>query len=277
MSFTQFSLNSGGGESLDLHISKHQPKPKKPFQMTQKGWILTTAVLLVTCLGLSIYVTYEAVHKGDRIDQILDQISHRFPSLRERLIDFAAMKNQPKWVETLLRSNSKKHLEQKGHTFYSTEITKLLIDFGYDIDSQNNTDNKTPLFYAAGQPNAKEVIELLLQNGANVNAQDNMHFTPLHIAVLKKLPENVKVLLEHGAEVDSTTLRPQFHTPLTFAVWVRNFEIAKILMEYGADPALEGRDHISPHFHAYEFAKNREYPESNDIYEMLDNYFRRNH
>ena len=130
MSFTQFSLNSGGGESLDLHISKHQPKPKKPFQMTQKGWILTTAVLLVTCLGLSIYITYEAVHKGDRIDQILYQISHRFPSIRENVLDFAVIKNQPKWVETLLRSNSKKQLEQKGHTFYSPEIAKLLIDFG---------------------------------------------------------------------------------------------------------------------------------------------------
>ncbi|KAH9066166.1 hypothetical protein EDB87DRAFT_1801741 [Lactarius vividus] len=49
----------------------------------------------------------------------------------------------------------------------------------------------------------QRVMQLLIQNGADVNAQDGDHLTPLHLASSRENTEIVQLLIEHGADVDA--------------------------------------------------------------------------
>jgi len=55
-------------------------------------------------------------------------------------------------------------------------------------------------FAAASKNNAKELLTLLLDNGANINALNDNGQTALHIAVFWDNPEAVKLLLDRGAD-----------------------------------------------------------------------------
>ena len=78
------------------------------------------------------------------------------------------------------------------------EVAKLLISYGADVNAQDET-GKTPIFYATENADL-EIFNLLLSNKANV--KDNPEL--LNIAVLKDCREFVEVLLEHGADVNTS-------------------------------------------------------------------------
>ncbi|KAK2705082.1 hypothetical protein QYM36_017204, partial [Artemia franciscana] len=50
---------------------------------------------------------------------------------------------------------------------------------------------------------SREVVQLLLDSGANVDAKREDSDTPLHIAVLNKKETIVELLLRYGAKVDN--------------------------------------------------------------------------
>jgi len=78
------------------------------------------------------------------------------------------------------------------------EVAKLLISYGADINAQDET-GKPPIFHALRNPYLK-ITKLLLTNKANI--KDNPEL--LTIAVLNKCTEIVEVLLEHGADVNTS-------------------------------------------------------------------------
>ena len=54
------------------------------------------------------------------------------------------------------------------------------------------------MIWAASQGNS-DVLALLLKNGADINAQDDMGYSALSEAVSVRSPESVKLLLNEGA------------------------------------------------------------------------------
>ena len=78
------------------------------------------------------------------------------------------------------------------------EVAKLLISYGADVKALDET-GKPPIFYAVQNADIK-VTELLLNNKADV--KDNPEL--LNIAVWNGCREIVEVLLEHGADVNTT-------------------------------------------------------------------------
>ena len=72
----------------------------------------------------------------------------------------------------------------------------------------------TPLHYAAGY-NKPEVVELLLDKGADVHARSTLGITPLHYAARYNTPEVVALLLDRGAPFD--VLDNGDFTPLDYA------------------------------------------------------------
>lgn len=77
---------------------------------------------------------------------------------------------------------------------------KQHINFGTDLNAKEPTNGSTPLIVAAfyGQT---EVMKLLVENGADLNSQNNQGSTALHTAAFVCYPEAVAFLLEKGANV----------------------------------------------------------------------------
>lgn len=106
-------------------------------------------------------------------------------------------------------------------------------------------DGFTPLGLAAffGQ---REVVELLLQQGADVNAvsRNVSGYTALTGAVAGGHREIVATLLAHGARADHR-YGPGY-TPLHEAAASGKLEIARLLLDHGADPNAHTDDGKTP-------------------------------
>lgn len=78
-------------------------------------------------------------------------------------------------------------------------------------------------------------MALLLDQGADINAQDSQGYTPLHYAIKKRhirdnLPA-IRYLLEHNAETELGC-----RTAFLEAMNCMNIRAAQVLLEHGADP-----------------------------------------
>ena len=111
------------------------------------------------------------------------------------------------------------------------DVTELLLAKGADVNARDKAQ-MTPLHLAAEHDHT-EVAELLLANKAEVNAQQNDGETPLHLAVGDRLPDMVVLLLTKGANVNA---RDSFgNTPLHYAVVDGDKDMADLLLTKGAD------------------------------------------
>src|SRR5262249_30183208 len=92
-------------------------------------------------------------------------------------------------------------------------LVRTLIDLGGD-PKLVNAHGTTPLLAAAGvgvgapeeaagsEPEALEVIELLLKRGADVNLVDKNGETAMHGAAYRNHPKVVQLLADRGAKID---------------------------------------------------------------------------
>jgi len=78
------------------------------------------------------------------------------------------------------------------------EVAELLITKGADVNAKN-ADSNTPL-HSAIRAGHKDVAELLIAKGADVNARDGDGRTPLWYAKDKGCAEIIELLRKHGAK-----------------------------------------------------------------------------
>ena len=121
----------------------------------------------------------------------------------------------------------------------ATDMITLLIDKGAEVDARD-VRGFTPLRFAAGSSNNPEVLRTLIRAGANVNATSLNEGTPLFSAAFSsKNPEILTVLINAGATVNVQNLDGS--TPLSMAAqFNQNPEIVRVLINAGAK--LETRD-----------------------------------
>ena len=79
-------------------------------------------------------------------------------------------------------------------------IAQLLLGQGADINAEDG-DRRTPLHLAADQ-GKDDIANLLLRRGAKVNVRDESNLTPLHLASLGGQLEVVELLLDKNARVN---------------------------------------------------------------------------
>ena len=79
----------------------------------------------------------------------------------------------------------------------------------------------------------KEIVELLIAEGVNVNVRRFADATPLMDAVVKGQKEIVELLIAAGAEVN--VKRDDGETPLHRAAWRGHYATAELLITKGAD------------------------------------------
>lgn len=108
------------------------------------------------------------------------------------------------------------------------ELLTWALRNGADINAQN-TMKKTPLHLAAEQ-NQATAVKVLLESGADLMPKTLAGFTPLHLAVLNGHEDVVRTLLEHGG-VDEHA--DSVHgTPVEMASAGKNSKIQEMLAEY---------------------------------------------
>ncbi len=90
------------------------------------------------------------------------------------------------------------------------KVFEILLENGADIKAQNE-NGKTAFMYAAQENPNPEVIETLLKHGADVNAIDKDGWTALmHAARDNENSEVIETLLQHGADVNAYNQEPLF-------------------------------------------------------------------
>ncbi|MEG5045844.1 ankyrin repeat domain-containing protein [Microcoleus sp. B4-C1] len=124
-----------------------------------------------------------------------------------------------------------------------TQTVRHYLDLGINANSRVNDQN---LLHFAG---SKEVAELLIAKGADVNAKDTFGGTPLHSAALSDRIEVAQTLIAKGADVNAWG-ETQFElcnfictTPL---FWARSTEMAKLLIAKGADVNAKNKYGMTP-------------------------------
>jgi ankyrin repeat protein len=94
--------------------------------------------------------------------------------------------------------------------FKHWDAVKLFLERGADLKAEHKHTKLTPLAYALAQRNTEmEVIKLLVEKGADVNATDTQGLTPLTSILTKsnnkQVLETAKYLMEHGADINAKT------------------------------------------------------------------------
>jgi len=130
------------------------------------------------------------------------------------------------------------------------EIAEFLIEKGADVNAeykgvqikewQKDKGERqyrlwggyTPLHFATAN-NYKDIVELLIAKGANVNAKDDDGGTPLHRAVQEDHKDVAEFLIARGADMSARDENGQ--TSLYWAAYYGHMDIAKLLIDKGAD------------------------------------------
>jgi cytohesin len=126
-------------------------------------------------------------------------------------------------------------------TFGHKEIVELLIAKGADVNAKGGVIKGTIPLHKAASNGHKEVAEVLIAKGADVNAKSENGITPLHYAASKEIAE---LLLAKGANVNAKN--DGDYTPLHGAAYRGHKEIAELLISKGADVNAADRDRYTP-------------------------------
>ena len=124
------------------------------------------------------------------------------------------------------------------------KIVKYVVKKGADLNAETNS-KWTPL-HVAMQNNRTKIVHFLLdQEGLDVDRKDKAGVLPLHIATYKSRIDTVARLLKINAKVVNEQANSGW-SPLDFAVHMGHVEMVKLLLQYRADVNKKNKRGRSP-------------------------------
>ena len=129
--------------------------------------------------------------------------------------------------------NEKKHwdISDLGKT---SKVKQLVSAGGWmNINCVAGQDQSTPLYQAAWHGHT-DVVQVLLDEGAETDKANNFGSTPLLKASYGNHKEVVQLLLRGNADLKK--MNKSGHSPLQFAALYGNKDVAQVLLDAGADP-----------------------------------------
>jgi ankyrin repeat protein len=177
----------------------------------------------------------ESQAKASTIDeQLIDAVTAKDVASVERLLDAGA---SPDTIDSDGAPILKTAITMRGEQ--GIEIVSLLVDNGAKVNVFDRRGNAL-LPYAA-QEGKLEIVQMLLDAGINVDGTYTENIgtnnTALSVAVYRNHKEIVELLIAHGANLNHAETGSEY-TPLGYAAYQNNHEIIKILLENGADHTL---------------------------------------
>lgn len=152
-------------------------------------------------------------------------------------------KPRPEAAQQLLKLRGYEFDEKSFHAAARARdmmaITAFL-DGGINPNAQNESDGRTVLISAAARGDL-EVVNVLVQRGADVKVRDNRGYTALSHAIEARYDDVATVLLNHP-NLDPNGRGLNGITALTSYVWRDHKEAVRKLLERGADVNAQDND-----------------------------------
>ena len=127
------------------------------------------------------------------------------------------------------------------HGKYS--LSKLFISKGADINARTYSLKQTPLHLAA-QYDHTDVVQLLIENGSELNPRDVNGCTPLHYCATNGHKESAECLLQHGASPNEANSREDI--PLHSASKWGHGVMVECLLDHGSRVDTHNADSLVP-------------------------------
>ena len=127
------------------------------------------------------------------------------------------------------------------------ESIQAFLDLGASVNAIKGKGELTPLHLVANSSDTAQVITVLVEAGADVNAKGVGGFTPLHFAALSNgIPEIASTLLAAGADVNARL--DGGDTPLHLAGMPtqKNPELILVLLSSGAEANIKNEISETP-------------------------------
>lgn len=175
-------------------------------------------------------LTTNEYHEYTSCSDLLSVLEARFP-------DFLVREKQKRARHTLLDAGIPFNPDSFAFHIASDNEKEcdLFIDAGIDVNSRDAAG--TPMICIAARHNRREMIERLLALGADINAvSKDRGYSAVMDAVWKSNTEIVEFLVERGANLGYISRDGQ--PVLVLAVGTGNEKVCRILAEHGADPFL---------------------------------------
>lgn len=120
---------------------------------------------------------------------------------------------------------------------------RKVLDAGFDVNQKDDVDGQTPLIYASAVDNV-EMVTLLLDRGADVNATTSFGHTALIIATMEGFTSIVNELCLHSADVN--IYNNEGRGALYIAAGRGYLAIVKKLILRGADIDAQDSSNMTP-------------------------------
>jgi len=153
-----------------------------------------------------------------------------------------------KWFNKKEHENPKiyvQEIEKLILTKNNQELLKIANEIGIEKIKCNSSNQLAALHWAAGSGNL-DFVKFLLSDEVNEdpNITRENNFTPLHAASMHGFSAIVELLIDNGANVNIQT-DPQKYAPIHSASFGGHLETIKLLIDSGADISLKNyRDEL---------------------------------
>ena len=118
----------------------------------------------------------------------------------------------------------------------------LLLENGAEVNAQCNSGYNPLLYAVKSKPMATETATMLIRRGADVDAQSKGGWTPLHYAANFGRLKIAALLIKRGANVNAQSDLGK--TPLYIAVERKSLRTVNLLLKHRADPNIKNRKEI---------------------------------
>jgi ankyrin repeat protein len=174
----------------------------------------------------------------------------------------AMIRNDSSWMTACQDYHSKMTPLLWAVKHDQVQVVEFLLANNADIDHADHNDYTA--FHYAVEKNSSVILEMLLTRKGDVNAQDRGNYTPIYIAAELGHVDQVKLLLDHGADPDLANNR-YGSTALHIAVRNRQMAVVKILLASKKTSASsKDKDGLTP----LDLAKN-----NTAIYALIASHF----
>ena len=130
-----------------------------------------------------------------------------------------------------------RQFRDKNRNLKSAKEIEVLIQQGADVNIKNK-DGNTALIIAS-EKGSLDLVNILLEGGADVQQKDGRGWTALMWASSCRNKEIVEMLISKGADINAKS--QEGNTALMFASKRGENEIAKMLLEGGADVNVQNK------------------------------------